>query len=312
MANRGNQSPLCGVPQHVADVLEGALEGASGGVFPGTVPTLGGDDLAGVDPALLRMPLERILLGALPDLALVFLHATGVLGAVLPEVTAMIDFKDEHARHKDLWTHTVKVVAQVEPRAVLRWAALVHDVGKVKTRSVDGKGKVHFFGHEVAGARMWKRIAVRMAFPGDQSARIRFLVRNHLRAGQYEHDWTDSAVRRFGLGMGETLDDLLALSRADITTRFESKKTRNLRLLDELDDRVRAIRDRDSIPPALPKGLGNALMARFGLKEGPGLGRVMGRLKDLVERGGLPRNASHGEYIRHLEDHPGDLGGCDS
>jgi poly(A) polymerase len=290
----------------VRSVLGGALAGSRGEPFPGSAPAIDPAALAGTRGEQVRPLLEQVLLGPGADLALVFLHGTGFLDWILPEVTAMIDFEDEHARHKDLWTHTIRVVAQVEPRAVVRWAALLHDVGKVVTRSIDEHGKVHFFGHEVAGARMFKRIAARLGFPRDQASRIRFLVRNHLRAGQYEPSWTDSAVRRFGKEMGDALEDLVALSRADITTRYERKKNRNLMLLDELVSRVERIRAADAIPPALPKGLGNALMDRFGLGPGPALGRIMSRLERLVDRGELPRSGEHAVYLAHLEAHPED------
>lgn len=305
MANRSNRSPLSGrrVDELVEQVLEGALVGSRGGEFPGTVPAIDVRSLEDVEWENHRPLFEEILLGQLPDLALVFLHRTGILAASLPEVTAMIDFKDEYARYKDLWTHTIKVVVQVEPRPVLRWAALLHDIGKVQTRNVDERGRVHFFGHEVSGARMFKRIARRLAFPQDQASRIRFLVRNHLRAGQYEPGWTDSAVRRFGRDMGEALEELIALSRGDITTKYERKKTRNIMLLDELLERVLAIREQDAVPPALPKGLGNVLMGRFGLEPGPALGRLMALLKNRVDEGGLPRSAEHEVYLRYVEEH---------
>jgi poly(A) polymerase len=249
-----------------------------------------------------------MLLSTSPDVALVFLHGTGVLAAVLPEVTEMVDFTDEYDRHKDLWTHTVKVVTQVEPLPVLRWAALLHDIGKVRTRSIDERGKVHFFGHELVGARMFKGISERMGFEQRDSRHIRYLIRNHLRAGQYDPGWTDSAVRRFGREMGDALDDLVALSRADITTKYERKRFRHLAMLDELVRRIGEIRAQDAIPPALPKGLGNLLMERWGLVPGPDLGRVMKRLESWVERGDLPRNADLEVYASWIEAHPEELG----
>jgi poly(A) polymerase len=221
----------------------------------------------------------------------------------------MIDFQDEYARHKDLWTHTVKVVAQVEASTVLRWAALLHDIGKVPTRAIDERGRVHFFGHEIAAARMFKQVSRRLGFPADQGSRIRFLIRNHLRAGQYEPDWTDSAVRRFGRETGDALEDLVKLSRADITTKYERKKSRNLMLLDELLGRVQGIREQDAVPPALPKGLGNVLMERYSLEPGRRLGRLMAGLKDVVEAGGLPRSAGHEVYLLYLDEHPDMLAG---
>jgi len=278
-------------------------------VFPGAVETIDDRWVEQAGGSALRAAIEDVLVGDLPDLALVFLHRTGVLSSVLPEVTAMIDFRDEYARHKDLWTHTVQVVAQVETSAVLRWAALLHDIGKVRTRSIDERGRVHFFGHEVAGARMFKKVATRLHFASQEGERIRFLIRNHLRAGQYEPDWTDSAVRRFGREMGDALDDLIKLSRADITTKYERKKSRHLALLDELRARVEGIREQDAVPPALPKGLGNVLMERYSIEPGRRLGRLMEALRDVVEAGDLPRSADCEVYLRYLEENPDMLSG---
>lgn len=290
-------------------MLDAAARGSRGGVFPGAIEMVEQRWVEEASGSALRDALQDILIGDLPDLALVFLHRTGVLACVLPEVTAMIDFRDEYARHKDLWTHTVKVVAQVEASAVLRWAALLHDIGKVRTRTIDERGRVHFFGHEVAGARMFKQVARRLCFPAPQAERIRFLIRNHLRAGQYEPGWTDSAVRRFGREMGDALDELIKLSRADITTKYERKKSRHMALLGELRTRVEAIREKDAIPPALPKGLGNALMERYSLEPGRRLGRLMEGLRDVVESGGLPRAADPEVYLRYLEENPDVLSG---
>ena len=296
------------LPEPLARVLEAAARGARGEAFPGTIEAIDGRCVAEVSGGPLRAALEVALLGDLPDMALVFLHRTGVLGAVLPEVTAMIDFQDEYARHKDLWTHTVKVVAQVEATAALRWSALLHDIGKVRTRSIDERGRVHFFGHEIAGARMFRRVSRRLEFPAGDSRRIGFLIRNHLRAGQYEPGWTDSAVRRFGREMGDALEDLIRLSRADITTKYERKKSRNLSLLDELLARVSEIRAQDAVPPALPKGLGNVLMERHGLEPGRHLGRIMTGLREVVESGGLPRSADHEVYLAYIDENPDLLG----
>ncbi len=300
--------PAGTIPVSVGRILAAALDGARGGAFPGSVEQPSTGELEGTDPALLRQPLGEILVSELPDLALVFLHGTGLLGASLPEVTAMIDFRDEYARHKDLWTHTIRVVAQVDPDPILRWAALLHDIGKVATRSCDEHGRIHFLGHEVVGARMFRKIARRLRFPADQEERIRFLIRNHLRAGQYDRDWTDSAVRRFGVEVGPGLDDLLSLSRADITTKYESRKNRNIQLLEELLGRVSAIREQDAVPPALPKGLGISIMERHGLEPGPVLGRIMHALEDLVNLGVLPRGAGHQVYLDHLATDPRILG----
>src|SRR5207244_2272497 len=157
-----------------------------------------------------------------PDEGLDALLQASVLDCLFPEVKSMVGFGDGEWRHKDVWKHTKQVVMQADARLEVRWAALFHDIGKVKTRSFGPKGEVHFFGHAEVGARLFDKLERREhLFSTDEalSDSIRFLVLHHLRASQYDGSWTDNAVRRFAREMGPHLDDLLCLSRADITTK---------------------------------------------------------------------------------------------
>ena len=141
----------------------------------------------------------------------------------------MVGFGDGEWLHKDVWKHTKQVVRQAEPRLEVRWAALLHDIGKIRTRSISPAGEVHFFGHAEVGARMFDRIDRRIPlFAADAALKksVRFLILHHLRASQYDASWTDSAVRRFAKDVGPALDDLLCLSRADITTKRPEKERR--------------------------------------------------------------------------------------
>src|SRR4029079_17020356 len=163
-----------------------------------------------------RSRLDRIMMGRDPESGLDALLACGALDVSLPEVHKLVGFGDGEWRHKDVWKHTKQVVRQAVPRVEVRWAALLHDVGKVKTRSISASGEVHFFGHAEVGARMFDKLNCRLPlFTGEPalSSTVRFLILHHLRANQYEGDWTDSAVRRFAREMGAHLDDLLCLSR---------------------------------------------------------------------------------------------------
>src|SRR5262249_32780802 len=118
----------------------------------------------------MRARLDRIMLGKDPESGLDALLACGALTALLPEVGALVGFGDGEWRHKDVWKHTKQVVRQAVPRLEVRWAALLHDVGKVKTRSISPSGEVHFFGHAEVGARMFDRIDRRGApLPPDQA-----------------------------------------------------------------------------------------------------------------------------------------------
>jgi poly(A) polymerase len=166
-------------------------------------------------PATLREELTRALVGRNVHVALQWLHDVGAMAKLLPEIEATVDFSQESGRkHKDVWEHTKQVVRQAIPDPAVRWAALLHDIGKVPTRTFTPDGGVHFHGHAEVGARMFDPIARRLAFDRAAKQKVRFLILHHLRANQYAPSWTDSAVRRFDREMGEHLDDLLALSRA--------------------------------------------------------------------------------------------------
>src|SRR5689334_17196396 len=200
----------------------------------------------------LRARLDRIILSKDPETGLDALLACGALSALLPEVGALVGFGDGEWRHKDVWKHTKQVVRQAVPRLEVRLAALLHDVGKVKTRSISPAGEVHFFGHAEVGARMFDRLNRRLPlFDQDAALKssVRFLILHHLRANQYEGDWTDSAVRRFAREMGGNLDDLLCLSRADITTKRPEKKRRGLEQISELAQRIRTLAEQDAVLP---------------------------------------------------------------
>ncbi|MET0390904.1 MAG: HDIG domain-containing metalloprotein [Polyangiales bacterium] len=229
---------------------------------------------------LLREYLDRLLLGRHTQEGLDALHVCGALDVWLPEVAAMVGFGDGEWRHKDVWRHTKQVVWQSVPRLEVRWGALLHDIGKPKTRSIDPSGEVHFFGHSEVGAAMFrKRVAKRLGFTGALYERVHYLILYHLRASQYDGSWTDSAVRRFGREMGDGLTDLLDLSRADITTKRPERKKRGLRQISELSSRIDKLEVEDAKLPLLSKGIGNAMMQHFGLAPS----RRIGELKELLE-----------------------------
>lgn len=259
----------------------------------------------GVELARVRGSMERVLMGRHPDHGLDFLLEVGALDALLPEVKAMVGFGDGEWRHKDVWKHTKQVVTQAVPRTEVRWAALLHDIGKVKTRRIESNGEVHFFGHAEVGASMFDRMQRRIPlFTGEESLSraVRFLILHHLRASAYDASWTDSAVRRFAKEMGPGMCDLLDLSRADITTKRPEKKKRGLDAISELARRVREIQEMDAKVPPLPKGLGTAISARFGIPPSPALGDLMKVLKERVEGGELEAQRDNDYYLDHLAE----------
>src|SRR5215468_5701725 len=146
----------------------------------------------------LRSRLDRVMMGRDAEAGLEALLACGALDVLLPEVKNLVGFGDGEWRHKDVWKHTKQVIRQAVPRLEVRWAALFHDIGKVKTRSISPDGKVHFLGHAEVGTRMFDKLDRRLGLFGGASddalkGAVRFLILNHLRANQYEASWTDSA-----------------------------------------------------------------------------------------------------------------------
>jgi poly(A) polymerase len=253
-----------------------------------------------------RRALDEVLLGARPEEGLEALRQCGALDALLPDVAKMVGFGDGEWRHKDLWRHTKQVVAQAPATLELRWAALLHDIGKTRTRSVADNGEVHFFGHAEVGARMLDRAHRKLPLFADDPtlrARVRFLVLHHLRASQYSPSWTDSAVRRFAREVGAPLGDLIALSRADITTKRPERKRRGLELIDDLCRRIAELAALDAEQPALPAGVGNAIMEAFGLPPSKRIGEIRSALEEQVAAGALPARADAAVYVDFLRAH---------
>jgi poly(A) polymerase len=295
------------------DALEGAIALVETGATPSLLIATAADWEAAVARLLpdLRARLDRIMLSHDPEAGLDALLACGALQALMPEVGALVGFGDGEWRHKDVWKHTKQVVRQAVPRLEVRWAALLHDVGKVKTRSISPSGEVHFFGHAEVGARMFDRLNRRLPlFDQDPALKssVRFLILHHLRANQYEGDWTDSAVRRFAREMGSNLDDLLCLSRADITTKRSEKKRRGLEQISELAQRIRKLAEQDAVLPALPSGVGDAIMQAFALAPSRLVGEIKRALTAAVEAGEIAPRLDNEAYVAFVREHKARFG----
>jgi poly(A) polymerase len=288
------------------DALERAAIAAETGFPDRPITVVGEADLDVLTPADVRSRLDRVVLGGFPEAGLDGLLASGALDRLLPELGALVGFGDGEWRHKDVWKHTKQVVAQAELRLEVRYAALFHDIGKVKTRSISPEGEVHFFGHAEVGARMFDKLERRQRlFSGQDSLResIRSLVLHHLRASQYDGQWTDSAVRRFAREMGARLDDLLCLSRADITTKRIEKRRRGVGLINELAERITQLAAQDAEVPALPKGVGTEIMATFGLTPCKLVGDIKRALEGAVDTGELESHRESAYYVEYVAAH---------
>jgi len=293
----------------VFHVLEAAAVAAEGSPIDASVPAIGVDDFraaAKLDPKAIRGYLDRVVMGEDPERGLDELLAGGALAALFPEVHAMVGFGDAEWRHKDVWKHTKQVVRQSVARLEVRWAALFHDIGKVKTRSIAPDGKVHFLGHAEVGTRMFDRLDKRMGLfvyePALKST-VRFLVFHHLRANQYSPDWTDSAVRRFARELGEHLDDLLCLARADITTKRPEKKRRGLAQIEELALRIGQLAAEDARIPPLPSGIGDA-----SLPASRKVGEIKKMLEEVVASGEIAPQLPPAAYLEFLSANRGRFG----
>jgi poly(A) polymerase len=295
-----------GLKERAIDALDRAAVAAESGVFDRPVVIATGADFGLVEPLDVRARLDRVVMAPFPEMGLDALLTSGALDQLLPELGALVGFGDGEWRHKDVWKHTKQVVAQAEARLEVRYAALFHDIGKVRTRSISPEGEVHFFGHAEVGARMFEKMERRQRlFRSDQNLRdtIRELVLHHLRASQYDGSWTDSAVRRFAREMGAQLENLLCLSRADITTKRPEKRRRGVGLINELAERISDLAAADAVVPPLPKGVGTDLMAEFDLPPSKLVGDIKRALEAAVDNGEIESHRESAYYVQYVSEH---------
>src|SRR3954470_15342005 len=212
--------------------------------------------LTALPPAQLRHTIEKVIMGKALGAGLQWMHDAGVLAMVLPELDATVDFSQEGGRrHKDVWEHTKLVVLQSPAKPLVRWSALLHDIGKVPTRVLLPDGRVTFHRHAEVGARMFDSVSRRLGFDREGKQKIRFLIYHHLRANAYQPSWTDSAVRRFDLEMGAALAELVELSLADVTSRRPGRRLEAAENVQALVRRIEEVRALDAKMPPLPPGL---------------------------------------------------------
>jgi poly(A) polymerase len=295
--------PLVEADPVVLIEIAGAISSGGGRVPPDSVTALAAEHsgrLAGADKVRLRAAVEHAIIGRDVDAALEWLHEARILALLFPELEATVDLVQETGRmHKDVWAHTKQVVRQTVGRPLVRWAALLHDVGKVPTRTFTDDG-VHFHGHAEVGARMFDKIHTRFAFARDERQTIRFLVKHHLRTNQYSAQWSDSAVRRFHREMFAHMTDLLDLSRADITSKRPGRRKQLLEQISALADRVRLLAEADAKLPPLPSGVGNAIMAAFEIAPSRLIGDLKRALEQAIERNELEARREDAYYVAHI------------
>ena len=234
-----------------------------------------------------RVELDKMILGDYPVDGINMLCETGLADHVLPEVPGMKLERDEHMQHKDVYWHSLTVLKQaidLEPEGpdlVLRWAALLHDIGKPATRAAKPGGGVTFHHHEVVGAKMVRKRMRTLKYSRQMVEDVSGLVFLHLRFHGYgDGQWTDSAVRRYVSDAGDLLPRLHRLVRADCTTRNKRRAAKLQATYDSLEDRIAEIEEKEDLARVRPDLDGNEIMDLLGLEPGPMVGRAYKHMLD--------------------------------
>ncbi|WP_224277866.1 CCA tRNA nucleotidyltransferase [Nocardioides lacusdianchii] len=238
-----------------------------------------------------RDELVKLVCAPHPRLGLTLLVETGLAEHVLPELPALALERDEHHRHKDVYEHTLTVLEQSidlehrlggGPDFVARFAALMHDVGKPRTRRFEAGGIVTFHHHDVVGAKLTRKRMKALRFSNSDIDAVSTLVELHLRFHGYgSGEWTDSAVRRYVRDAGDQLERLHILTRADCTTRNQRKADRLRRTYDSLEERIARLGEEEELASIRPDLDGNQIMTILGIGPGREVGQAYAFLLEL-------------------------------
>ncbi|MDT5153992.1 MAG: poly(A) polymerase, partial [Mycobacterium sp.] len=287
------------------------------------------EELGRITAERVAAELDKLMLGADPVAGIDLMVTTGLGDVVLPEVGGMRMAIDEHHQHKDVYQHSLTVLRQAidleqaggqersdsgsrsggqersdsgvsgsQPDLVLRWAALLHDVGKPATRKHENDGGVSFHHHEVVGAKMTRKRMRALKYSNQMVDDVSQLVYLHLRFHGYgDGKWTDSAVRRYVTDAGPLLDRLHKLVRADCTTRNKRRAARLQANYDDLENRIDELAAKEDLQRVRPDLDGNEIMKILDIPAGPRVGQAWKYLKELrLDRGPL----EHDEAVDEL------------
>ncbi len=238
------------------------------------------DRLSIVSAERIRDELDKLVVVETPSPGLWFIVETGLADDFLPELPGLALEQDPIHRHKDVLAHTLAVVDKTSPDRLLRLAALLHDIGKPRTRAF-GPGGVTFHHHEVVGARMTRDRLTALRYPHDDVQVVTKLVELHLRFHTYRLGWTDRAVRRYVRDAGPLLDRLNELTRSDCTTRNAARARALERRMDELEARIEELRAKEEIDAVRPELNGGQVMDHLGVAPGPVVGAALEFLLEL-------------------------------
>ena len=263
-----------------------------------------------------RDEFTKLLMSSNPRKGITILVDTGIADIVLPEIPKLRLEIDEHHHHKDVYEHSITVleqaIAQEErlggPNLINRLTALLHDIGKPKTRNLIEGGGVSFHHHEVVGARLAKSRLKVLRFDNDTIEAVETLIALHLRFHGYgDGEWTDSAVRRYVRDAGELLTHLHVLTRADCTTRNQKKAQRLSHIYDTLEERIDRLMEEEELNKIRPDLDGAQVMQILGIKPSPQVGKAMNFLMELrMDRGPIGEEAATEELLQwwKARNHP--------
>jgi poly(A) polymerase len=263
------------------------------------------EELGRISAERVAVELDKLILGVDPVAGIEVMVDTGIGDVVIPEIGAMRLAIDEHHQHKDVYRHSLTVLHQaidLEDEGadlVLRWAALLHDIGKPTTRKHEPDGGVSFHHHEVVGAKMARKRMRALKYSKQMIEDVSQLVYLHLRFHGYgDGKWTDSAVRRYVTDAGPLLPRLHKLVRADCTTRNKRRAARLQANYDDLERRIAELAAKEDLQRVRPDLDGNEIMEVLGIPAGPEVGEAWRYLKELrLERGPLSKEDATAELM---------------
>ena len=259
-----------------------------------------------------RDEFTKILMSPNPRIGITILVDAGLADIVIPEIPKLRLEVDEHHHHKDVYEHSITVLEQAimqedrlgGPNLVIRLAALLHDIGKPKTRSFIDGGGVSFHHHEVVGARLAKKRLQEMRFDSNTIEAVEVLTALHLRFHGYgDGEWSDSAVRRYVRDAGALLNHLHILTRADCTTRNKAKATRLSLVYDSLEARIDVLMKEEELSKIRPDLDGAQVMSLLNLKPSREVGAAMNFLMELrLDQGQIGEEKATAELLNWWKD----------
>ena len=252
--------------------------------------------------------LIKILSTNKPSIGLIILQKTGLMKYVFPEIDDMYGLEQtKEWHHKDIFYHTMQVVdnaAQLSDKMKLRFAALVHDIAKPKTRKVDSKKGYTFHGHDAVGERILNKVAKYLKLPNELRDYLKKLTLLHLRPiAIVNNEVSDSAIRRVIVAAGDELDDLMTLCRADITTRNPNRVKKYLQNFEIVESKMSNVEERDALRAFQSPVRGKEIMESCGLSEGKEVGKIKQAIEEAILNGDIENEYEAAkEYMFKIKD----------